>query len=54
MIDAVELECKASAMIGEVIAQRNSALDRCMALAGELAVAKAQIAELESNDEMLK
>lgn len=34
-------------MLSEAIGQRNSALDRCMALQADIAVLKARLAELE-------
>lgn len=42
-----EIELRGNAMLAEVIGQRNSALDRCATLQGDIAVLKARIAELE-------
>lgn len=41
------MEKKADAMLAELTSQRNSAFDRCVVLAGDLAIAKARIAMLE-------
>ena len=43
-----ELETKANAMLAEVSAQRNMALDRCAVMAGEIAALKAKVAGLEA------
>lgn len=42
------LELRANAMIAELTAQRNMALDRCAMIAAELAEAKAKLKELET------
>lgn len=42
-------ELRGNAMLKELTTQRNSALDRCVLLAADLAVAETRIKELESN-----
>lgn len=46
-----DLEIRASAMLNEAMGQRNSALDRCVALQADIAALKAQIAELKKPKE---
>jgi hypothetical protein len=42
-----ETEMRAQAMINGLVAQRNQAMDQCVNLAADLALAKARIGELE-------
>ena len=42
-----EMERRATAMMGELVAQRNAALDRCAMLAASLAMAEDKIKTLE-------
>lgn len=43
-----DLELRANAMLAEITAQRNMALDRCAVMAADLAHAQAKIKELEA------
>lgn len=43
----MNIELRANAMLQELSAQRNSALDRCAVLQAEIASLKARIQELE-------
>lgn len=42
------LELRGNAMLAEITAQRNMALDRCAVIAADLAQAEAKIKELEA------
>ena len=42
-----EIERRATAMMGELVAQRNAALDRCAMLAASLAMAEDKIKTIE-------
>lgn len=44
-----EMELKANAMLAELRAQRDSALDRCVGMAGEIATLKARLDEIEKS-----
>ena len=43
-----DMERRATAMMGELVAQRNAALDRCAMLAADLAMAQEKIKTLET------
>jgi hypothetical protein len=43
----MNIPVRSNAMIGELIRQRNEALDRCAAFAADLAEVRAKLAELE-------
>ena len=40
-------EIKANAILSELVGQRNSALDRCVTMAGEIALLRAEIESLK-------
>jgi hypothetical protein len=43
-----ELESKVNAMLSELRWQRDLAMDRCVAMAGEIAILKAKLASLSA------
>jgi hypothetical protein len=47
MTDKELTELRINSMLNELSAQRNAALDKCAGMAGEIAVLKARLVELE-------
>lgn len=49
-----EIELRANAMLQEIVAQRNSAFDRCATLQAEIAFLKNELETLKKKEESLE